>query len=190
MLRYKFTDCECGSAFTAHSLTIAISNLPTVASASGVSPLKTLEPTYPYFGSFTTFIPFQNTQLCDGNADCDDADDECQDCTQGVFSSDGAMISTQALIPFLWIISKNLTLFFMNHIIFSYILLLFILIISIDFSSGILATFGNLVVIIHMMRKLTNRSRRGADNTQNVLVLNLAFADVLVGVSFVNSFLN
>ncbi|XP_039249356.2 uncharacterized protein LOC120327042 isoform X1 [Styela clava] len=100
----------------------------------------------------TTKYLDKRQKVCDGNEDCASGVDECQNCTVGVFSNDDAMISSKPLIPFLWLISSC-------------------------------AVVGNLLVIVLSTKNLLKfkKSSRMEIN-QNVLVWNLAIADLLVGI--------
>nr|XP_039253694.1 uncharacterized protein LOC120330817 [Styela clava] len=100
----------------------------------------------------TTLYLDRRKQVCDGNEDCKSGVDECQNCTVGIFSDDDAMISSKPIIPFLWLISGC-------------------------------AVSGNILVIYISTKRLANYKKSSKmEINQNILVWNLAIADLLVGL--------
>uniref|UniRef100_H2YBE0 G-protein coupled receptors family 1 profile domain-containing protein n=1 Tax=Ciona savignyi TaxID=51511 RepID=H2YBE0_CIOSA len=90
--------------------------------------------------------------VCNGVFDCAKGQDECQNCAISPFSSDKFLINNYVLQAFIWII-------------------------------GLLAILGNIAVIVHNGREIHDPKGTSAIALSNrILVLNLALADLLLGV--------
>jgi len=123
--------------------------------------------------------------VCNGIQDCQGGEDECQNCATSPFSSDKFLISSYVLQVLVWITGK--THFCRDLVmVFDFMHWCFLCL------SGLLAVFGNIAVLIHNGFQLKGKEegRNSISFINRILVLNLATADLLLGVSVISIITN
>ncbi|XP_078483946.1 uncharacterized protein LOC100183011 isoform X2 [Ciona intestinalis] len=106
-----------------------------------------------FYCSTTSPAYISHSKVCNGNFDCANGEDECQNCTFSPFSSDQFLINSTVLRVFVWVV-------------------------------GIIAVAGNILVLCQNGNQLRNAKRNESDivSSSRVLAINLALADLMIGV--------